>query len=216
MDASFLKQESVQIVGVGMQQDTQNRVGRAGFLGRAALVAGSAAGASLLLGPRQGERAEAQGAAEKRALNLALTVEYAEAEFYAEAVQRGNLKGELRSFAEQVSGQEDEHLAFIKSALGSSAEAKPKFDFGDATSDGDAFAERAAALEDLAVAAYAGQANNLSKKTLAAAATLISVEARHAAWIRSIVGRPPANEPTDKARPAEQVMRDLQRLGLQG
>jgi rubrerythrin len=199
-----------------MREDTQDRVGRAGFLGRAALVAGSAAGASLLLGPRTGERAEAQGAAEKRALNLALTVEYAEAEFYAEAVERGELKGELRAFAEQVSGQEDEHLAFIKSALGSSAGAKPKFDFGNSTTDGDAFAERAAALEDLAVAAYAGQANNLSKKTLAAAATLVSVEARHAAWIRSIVGRPPANEPTDKARTAEQVMSDLKRLGLKG
>jgi rubrerythrin len=199
-----------------MRENTQNGVGRAGFLGRAGLVAASAAGASLLLGPRPGERAEAQGAAEKRALNLALTVEYTEAEFYAEAVERGELQGELRSFAEQVSGQEDEHLAFIKSALGSSAGAKPKFDFGNATTNGDAFAERAAELEDLAVAAYAGQANNLSKKTLAAAATLVSVEARHAAWIRSIVGRPPANEPTDKARTAEQVMSDLKRLGLKG
>lgn len=203
-------------MGSRMREETQNGVGRAGFLGRAALVATSAAGASLLLGPRPGERAEAQGAAEKRALNLALTVEYAEAEFYAEAVERGELQGELRSFAEQVSGQEDEHLAFIKSVLGSSAGAKPKFDFGNATTDGDAFAERAAALEDLAVSAYAGQANNLSKKTLAAAATLVSVEARHAAWIRSIVGRPPANEPTDKARTAEQVMSDLKRLGLKG
>ena len=115
---------SVQIIGGRMREDTQN-VGRAAFLGRAALVAGSAAGASLLLGPRLGERAEAQGAAEKRALNLALTVEYAEAEFYAEAVDRGKLKGELRAFPEQVSGQEDEHLAFIKSALGSSAGPKP-------------------------------------------------------------------------------------------
>jgi rubrerythrin len=199
-----------------MREDTRNGVGRAAFLGRAALVAGSAAGASLLLGPRPGESAEAQGAAEKRALNIALTVEYAEAEFYAEAVDRGKLKGELRAFAEQVSAHEDEHVAFIRSALGSSAGPKPKFDFGNATADPDAFADRAAALEDLAVGAYAGQANNLSKKTLAAAATLVSVEARHAAWIRSIVGRPPANEPTDKARAAEQVMRDLKRLGLRG
>jgi rubrerythrin len=161
-----------------MREDTRNGVGRAAFLGRAALVACSAAGASLLLGPRPGESAEAQGAAEKRALNIALTVEYAEAEFYAEAVDRGKLKGELRAFAEQVSAHEDEHVAFIKSALGSSAGPKPKFDSGNATADPDAFADRAAALEDLAVGAYAGQANNLSKKTLAAAATLVSVEAR--------------------------------------
>ena len=83
--------------------------------------AGSAAGASLILGPREAEQAEAQSAADKRALNLALVVEYAEADFYAEAVKRGKLDGELRAFAEQVSGQEDDHVAFIKSALGSSA-----------------------------------------------------------------------------------------------
>jgi rubrerythrin len=189
---------------------------RAAFLRRAAVVAGSAAGAALLFGPREAELAEAQGAAEKRALNLALLVEYTEAEFYAEAVRQGNLDGEVRKFAEQVSSQENEHVAFIKSALGSGARAKPQFDFGDATSNGEAFAERAAELEDLAVAAYAGQANNLSKKTLQAAATLISVEARHAAWIRSIVGLPPANDPTDKPRSADQVMNDLKRMGLKG
>jgi rubrerythrin len=199
-----------------MHDATERRMQRAGFLRRAALVAGSAAGASLILGPREAEQAEAQSAADKRALNLALIVEYAEADFYAEAVRRGKLDGELRAFAEQVSGQEDDHVAFIKSALGSSAAGKPEFDFGDATGDPDAFADRSAALEDLAVGAYAGQAGNLSKATLTAAATLISVEARHAAWIRSIVGRPPANEPTDKPRDADQVMSDLKRLGLKG
>lgn len=189
---------------------------RAGFLRRAVLVAGSAAGASLLLGPRQAEDAEAQTAADKRALNLALLVEYAEADFYATAVKEGKLDGELRAFAEQVSQQEDDHVAFIKSALGSGAQSKPQFDFGSTTSDPDAFADRAAALEDLAVAAYAGQAGNLSKPVLRSAATLISVEARHAAWIRSIAGRPPANEPTDKPRNADQVMTDLKRLGMKG
>lgn len=199
-----------------MHESTQGKIQRAGFLRRAALVAGSAAGASLLLGERPTEPAEAQGAAEKRALNLALLVEYAEADFYAEAVRRKKLGGEFRSFAEQVSTQEDEHVKFLKGALGDSARSKPTFDFGDATAGDDAFADRAAEIEDLAVAAYAGQAANLSKKTLEAAATLISVEARHAAWIRSIVGRPPANDPTDAPRSADQVMSDLRRLGLKG
>lgn len=199
-----------------MHELTQGEMQRAGFLRRAALVAGSAAGAALVLGPRHTQPAEAQGAAEKRALNLALLVEYAEADFYAEAVRRNKLQGELRAFAEQVSGQEDEHVKFLKGALGSGARSKPQFDFGDSTSNQDAFAERAAELEDLAVAAYAGQANNLSKETLEAAATLISVEARHAAWVRSIAGRPPANDPTDAPRSADQVMSDLRRLGLKG
>lgn len=199
-----------------MHESEQGRMRRAGFLRRAALVAGSAAGAGLVLNQRPAEQAEAQGAAEQKALNLALTVEYAEAEFYAEAVRRKKLDGEMRVFAEQVSAQEDDHVAFLRSALGSKARKKPSFDFGDATSDPDAFAERAAALEDLAVGAYAGQAGNLSKPTLRAAATLISVEARHAAWIRSIVGRPPAEDPTDAPRDADRVMSDLKRLGLKG
>jgi rubrerythrin len=199
-----------------MHDTTGVKMQRAGFLRRAALVAGSAAGASLLLGPRQAEDAEAQTAADKRALSLALLVEYAEADFYAKAVKEGKLDGELRAFAEQVSQQEDDHVAFIKSALGSSAPSKPQFDFGSTTSDPDEFADQSAALEDLAVAAYAGQAGNLSKPVLRSAATLISVEARHAAWIRSIVGRPPANEPTDKPLNAAQVMSDLKQLGMKG
>ena len=40
-------------------------------------------------------------------------------------------------------------------------------------------------LEDVAVAAYNGQAGNLTKDALRAAATVISVDARHTAWIRS-------------------------------
>ena len=199
-----------------MHDTTEGKMQRAGFLRRVALVAGSAAGASLLLGPRQGEDAEAQTAADQRALNLALLVEYAEADFYAKAVKEGKLDGELRAVAEQVAQQEDDHVAFIKSALGSTAQSKPQFDFGNTTSDPDAFAGRAAALEDLAVAAYAGQAGNLSKPVLRSAATLISVEARHAAWIRSIVGRPPANEPTDTPKNADQVKSDLTRLGMKG
>jgi rubrerythrin len=199
-----------------MHEVHQGSMQRACFLRRAALVAGSAAGAGLLLNQRPAEPAEAQTRADQRALNLALLVEYAEADFYAEAVRRKKLEGELRAFAEQVSGQEDDHVAFIRSALGSSATKKPKFDFGDTTSDSDTFADRSAALEDLAVGAYAGQAGNLSKGILRSAATLISVEARHAAWIRSIVGRPPASEPTDTPLNADRVMSDLRRLGMKG
>ena len=44
----------------------------------------------------------------------------------------------------------------------------------------------AIALEELGVAAYNGQATNLSKPALQAAASIVSVNARHAAWIRAI------------------------------
>lgn len=54
-------------------------------------------------------------------------------------------------------------------------------------------------LEDLAVATYNGQAVNLTPASLKAAARIVSVEGRHAAWIRSIVGDVPATEATDPA-----------------
>jgi hypothetical protein len=40
------------------------------------------------------------------------------------------------------------------------------------------------------VAAYNGQGSNLRRRTLPAAASIVSVEARHAAWIRRLVAGP--------------------------
>jgi hypothetical protein len=54
-------------------------------------------------------------------------------------------------------------------------------------------------LEDLTVATYNGQAVNLTPASLKAAARIVSVEARHAAWIRSIVGTVPSTETSDPA-----------------
>ena len=51
-------------------------------------------------------------------------------------------------------------------------------------------------LEDLGVMAYNGQGFKLTPKVLAAAGTIVSVEARHAAWIRRIIGQPSATRPS--------------------
>ena len=64
------------------------------------------------------------------------------------------------------------------------------------------------------MAAYNGQATNVSKPTLEAAATVVSVEARHAAWIRSIAGEPPAPDATDTPLSAPQVRQGLERIGM--
>ena len=129
---------------------------RSVFLKRALVVGGAAlAGGALAGAPHF---VNAQGAnADVRALNLALLVEYAEAEFYAQALAAGALKGEVLKFAEQVSAQESEHLAFLKKALGDKADPKPKFDFGDRVKSQDQFAATAAVLEDLAVPPTTGR-----------------------------------------------------------
>ena len=147
-------------------------------------------------------------------LNLLLKVESAEAALDAQAVEGGGLDGELLSFAEQVLDHERQHLDLVKGVLGGAAEDEPTYDFGDATRVSDAFADAAGRLEDLAVAAYNGQAGNVSPEAFAAAARIVSVEARHAAWVRSIAGRDPAPEASDTPMTAAQVRDGLAELGV--
>ena len=47
-------------------------------------------------------------------------------------------------------------------------------------------------LEEAGLGVYNGQAVNLTPQTLAAAARIVSVEARHAAWARALAGKDPA------------------------
>ena len=149
-----------------------------------------------------------------RVLNFVLLLEYVEAAFYAEARAKGALRGELREFAEVVGGHEQQHLAFLKKTLGSKARARPTLAFGKATTDSDAFVAGALALEDTGVAAYNGQATNLTAGALSAAARIVSVEARHAAWIRSIAGKTPAADATDPALTEAQALAALRKTGF--
>ena len=125
-------------------------------------------------------------------LNFALLLEYVQAGFYADALERGSLTGERREFARTVGAHERAHAKFLRTALGEKAHKAPKLDFGDDTSSPDTFTDSALKLEDLSVAAYNAAAPSLSKPALAAAAKIVSVEARHAAWIRAVAGVTPA------------------------
>ena len=156
-------------------------------------------------------------------LNFALLLEYLEAEFYATALRRGALSGETRQFARVVGGHEADHVKFLRSALGSAAIDKPTFDFMGTTADAATFRATAVVLEDTGVAAYNGQGPRLRKQTLPAAASIVSVEARHAAWIRRIVGGPsyggraanyPAPVAFDRALTKAQVERAVGATGF--
>jgi hypothetical protein len=71
-----------------------------------------------------------------------------------------------------------------------------------------AFLKTAVAFEDLAVAAYKGQAPKLqSSAVLAAAVGIHSVEARHAAWVRQLFGITPAVNAFDKPATKQSVDR---------
>ena len=171
-------------------------------------------GGVLAAGVPRGGLSGTSPARDVEILNYALTLEELQAAFYARAVNGGALSGELREFAEVVAGHEREHVELLRGALGAKARAAPRFAFGRAVTSPPRFAETASELEELAVAAYNGQAANLSKDALRAAARIVSVDARHAAWIRAIRGRPPASQATDEAKTRRQVLVQIDRTGF--
>src|SRR3954447_10356112 len=151
---------------------------------------GILAGAGALLATMPGlARAASVPKGDVDILNYALTLEYLESAFYADALRKGALSGEYARFAKTVGAHEDAHVQALKNVLGSKAVAKPSFDFQGATSSQSTFAQTAVTLEDTGVKAYQGQATRIKTPgILAAAISIHPVEARHAAWIRSIVG----------------------------
>jgi rubrerythrin len=190
---------------------------------RSALVArGSLAAATLAFGAGLGlcgratsASAAAPSAAQDRAIfNFALVLEYLQAAFYTEAVEHGRLRGDVRDFAEIVSEHEREHVAFLRHALGEHARPRPRFDFGNATQSERAFVKTAVLLENTGVAAYNGQAASLTRPALAAAAEIVSVEGRHAAWISDIAGESPAPRAADLGESSADVVRKLESLGF--
>ena len=170
---------------------------RLSFLRRAGAILGGGAIAAVALpnlsglaGDGSAVAAAASGTTDVDILNYALTLEYLEAAFYAEALKKGALRGELQQFAKVVAGHERQHVEALKGALGSKAVKSPSFDFKGTTSSPSTFASTAKTLEDTGVEAYQGQATNIkSKAVLKAAISIHPVEARHAAWIASILSK---------------------------
>jgi rubrerythrin len=193
----------------------EGRSSRRTLVGRGMVVGGALAAGGAVLGWRASAAAPAPSAAlDKKIFNFALLLEYLQAAFYTEAVEAGGLRGEVRNFAEIVADHERKHVAFLERALGRGARKKPRFEFGSATTDQRKFVDAAELLENTGVAAYNGQAANLTKKSLAAAAEIVSVEGRHAAWISDLAGRHPAPRAADPGATAAEVAATLRATGF--
>jgi hypothetical protein len=136
-------------------------------------------------------------------LRFDLVLEYLQAALYTEAERIGALKPETLDWARVVGAHERAHARAIKDLLGSKAVKSPAFDFRGVTEHEAAFVKTAVAFEDATAALLKWQAPRLdSRPVVAAVLTLHSVETRHAAWIRRIVGVQPASSAFD--RPASQ------------
>ncbi len=122
-------------------------------------------------------------------VNYALTLEYLESEFYAKVIKANLFKGKVASLLKDFGAQELTHVEALKGTvtkLGGTPVAKVegKFPIENATQ----VAELAYSVENLGAAAYLGQAPNIqSPEVLAAALSIHTVEARHAATVGTLV-----------------------------
>lgn len=180
-------------------------------LSRAAFLAAALGGSTALLGGWATEAADAQGELSSNdvfILNYALVLEYLQAAFYTEAERIGALRGRAARAAQVVGSVERAHVEAFKGVLGRKAVKRPSFDFQGTTEDPKAFLKTAVAFEDLAVAAYKGQATRFeSKSALISALAIHSVEARHAAWMRYLFGVNPAQSAFDEPQSRPEVTR---------
>ena len=128
-------------------------------------------------------------------LNYALTLEFLEARFYKQVIASGIVKDpKVGSIAKKFGESEQEHVDALKATikkLGGTPVPAPKTKFEETLEKGlDAVLNAAADVENLGAAAYLGAAGRITnKEVLAAALSIHSVEARHAAALNQLLGR---------------------------
>ena len=180
----------------------------------AGLAAAAAVGpaASALASTARGSAAIPQGDID--ILNFALTLEWLERTFYEQAMLHVPFKqSNVRRLAQTLRGDEITHTVALTAAVKSASTAPPvgraphyNFPAGVFQTQS-SFLALSEALEDTGVHAYLGQAGNiLTPSILLTAATIVTVEARHAGAIRYQNGKAPTSGPFDTGFTKDQVL----------
>jgi rubrerythrin len=166
-----------------------------GALGTAGLYGAGAVAPFVARALGQTSNPDVEGA------NFALALENLEAAFYAAALKSANLRGEVKKLATEFGKHETTHVDTLKQLVqglggkpGAPAAAKFKL-----SSQAD-FLKAAVALEDIGVGAYNGVIPTFTTPDIKqAAASIVQVEARHAAALRFRSDQDPAPNAFDPA-----------------
>ena len=165
-------------------------------------------GAALLASLGTPKSAAARRSNDVEILRFDLTFEYLQAHFYTEGLAVGGLTNETRDWARVVGAHERAHVRILRSVLGKASVKRPFLDYHGVTEDEEAFTRTAVAMEDLTTALLTGQIPHLSSPELVSAAfSLLTVEARHAAWVRHRRGLVPTAAAFDRPRSISEVNR---------
>ena len=198
---------------------------RLSFLRKAGVAGGAALGGGAILGglispalaSAKGTPPRSFGKGDIGILNFALTLEYLERAFYNEATAKGKITDpKTKTFLKITTRDERNHVAFLKKALGHKAVKEPKFNFQGIPSDPTKFAATAYVLENTGVHAYLGQAGNIKTPAyLLAAASIVTIEARHSGAIGSIIDKSIAPSGSfDKGWTAHRVLAAVKGTGF--
>lgn len=182
---------------------------RSTVLMKGALAAGAIFGLGAISPFVKGAMAANGSKGDVGILNYALTLEYLESAFYAEALKKARLKGDLKQLVTTISTDEDAHVKALTQTikdLGGKPVKAPKVEFP--YSDTAGFTKLAETIENVGVSAYNGAAPMISSKdVLEAAGSIVQVEARHAAAIALQNGNQPAPDAFDKTMTQAQVLK---------
>ena len=170
---------------------------RRGFLKTSAKLAGGGAVAmavagTTLTGGRRSALAQ-EFESDLDILNYALSLENLETSFYGKVIESGLFRGSQLELIKKFADNERQHRELLEATvekLGGKPAAPVKTTFPLNSASG--VLTLAATIENAGAAAYLGQANRIrDKEVLAAALSIHSVEARHAATLNGLVGLPP-------------------------
>jgi rubrerythrin len=183
---------------------------RQSFILRGALATGAVYGSGAV-GPFVRKAIAQEGGGDVEILNFALTLEYLETAYYTQALKQvGGLSGDVKSLATEIRNNEAEHVDALRQTiadLGGTPVKAPGVDFGGAFASEKSFLKLAQTLEDTGVSAYNGAAPAIeSTEVLGAAGSIVQVEARHAAAIRSLNGNPISDGGFDKSLEMQAVL----------
>jgi hypothetical protein len=161
---------------------------RSSFVLRGALVTGAVYGAGAVA-PFVSNAFAASGDID--ILNFALTLEYLETDFYKVKAKSVGLSGQAKSLAALFAEEENAHVQALTKAItagGGTPAKKPKFVFP--VTNATSFLKLAYVLENTGVGAYNGAGPSLTNPAyLAAAGSIVQIEARHAASIAIITNQ---------------------------